>query len=58
MLCGMREPNWQPIGMLPVLLVLVSGMVDGAREQERLVRDAPRYSLDTETLTAFPWGRS
>lgn len=44
------EPNWQPIGMLPVLLEVVSGMVDGAGEHERLLRDAPRYSLDTDTL--------
>lgn len=50
MLSGMREPNWQPIGMLPVLLDLVSSMVEGAREQEQLVQDAPRYSLDAETL--------
>lgn len=44
------EPNWQPIGMLPTLLNLVSGMVEGADEQERLLRDAPRYSLDNATL--------
>jgi len=53
MLSGMSErgePNWQPIGMLPMLLDVVSGMVEGAREQEQLLRGAPRYSLDTDTL--------
>jgi hypothetical protein len=53
MLYGMSErggSNWQPIDMLPVLASMVAEMLDGAAEQERLLREAPRYSLDADTL--------
>ncbi|HEY3692844.1 MAG TPA: hypothetical protein VGL46_21590 [Pseudonocardiaceae bacterium] len=44
------EQNWQPIDMLPVLTNVVAEMLDGAAEHERLLREAPRYSLDAATL--------
>ncbi|MGQ0773154.1 MAG: hypothetical protein ACT4NY_01835 [Pseudonocardiales bacterium] len=44
------EPNWQSIEMLPVLTNVVAEMLDGASEHERLLRGAPRYNLDVDTL--------
>lgn len=44
------EPNWQPISMLPTLAEHVSGMLDAAAEQARLIAEAPAGKLDTATL--------
>jgi hypothetical protein len=44
------EPNWQPISMLPRIQQVVTGMLDGAADQERLLRQARPYSLDEHTL--------
>jgi hypothetical protein len=44
------EPNWQPIGMLPTIAAVVTEMVDGAAEQQRLLTGARPYSLDNATL--------
>ena len=45
-----QEPTWQPITMLPTIAEMVSGMLDGAAEQQRLLADAPAYRLDNATL--------
>lgn len=44
------EPNWQPISMLPVLADHVSGMLEGAADQARLIAEAPVGKLDNATL--------
>jgi hypothetical protein len=46
-----REQNWQPITMLPMFTEVVTGMLDGAAEQQQLLASARPYSsLDHATL--------
>ncbi|MGH3686640.1 MAG: hypothetical protein ACRDSM_16650 [Pseudonocardiaceae bacterium] len=45
-----REQNWQPIMMLPTIADVVTGMLDGAAEQQRLLASARPYSLNNATL--------
>lgn len=47
---GEQEPIWQPITMLPTIAEMVTGMLDGAAEQQRLLSEAPAYRLDHPTL--------
>lgn len=44
------EQNWQPITILPVLAEVLTGMLDGATDQEQLLSGAGPYSLDNATV--------
>lgn len=44
------EQNWQPITMLPTIAEIVTGMLESAAEQHRLLSSARPYSLDNATL--------
>ncbi|HZD15085.1 MAG TPA: hypothetical protein VE196_08165 [Pseudonocardiaceae bacterium] len=47
-----REQNWQPITMLPTIVEVVTGMLDGAADQQRLLDGAGPTAWTTPPSTA------
>jgi hypothetical protein len=47
-----RKPTWQPITALPLVAAAITGMLEGTREQHRLLIEARQrpYVLDDHTV--------
>jgi hypothetical protein len=47
-----RKPTWQPITALPLVAAVITGMLEGTREQHRLLIEARQrpYLLDDHTV--------